>query len=137
MEMFLLRRLEVYTQPTVTAELTYIIVQIVVEVTSILGIATKEVKQGRMGKYLLYNTDTSPLTGRSSEKCAKKLIGRREIEIDKLIHEEASDRTIAFNSAMSGTILFLRDMSLNTGSPMSSTRKCHHAYERRWNTCLT
>ncbi|KAF8502061.1 hypothetical protein F5888DRAFT_1800565 [Russula emetica] len=40
MEMFLFRRLEVYTQPT--AELMDIIIQIVVEVTSILGIATKE-----------------------------------------------------------------------------------------------
>ncbi|KAF8502055.1 hypothetical protein F5888DRAFT_1632029 [Russula emetica] len=88
------------------------LLSIVVEVTSILGIAT-EVKQGRM------------------EKCAKKLIGRRVFELDKLIHEEASDRTIAFNSAMSG------DMPLNTGSPMPSTRKCHRAYERRWNTCLT
>ncbi|KAF8502058.1 hypothetical protein F5888DRAFT_1887571 [Russula emetica] len=42
MEMFLLRRLEVYTQPT--AELMDIIIQIVVEVNSILGIATREVR---------------------------------------------------------------------------------------------
>jgi len=42
MEMFLLRRLEVYTQPT--AELMDIIIQIVVEVNSILSIATREVR---------------------------------------------------------------------------------------------
>jgi hypothetical protein len=32
-----------------------IIIQIMVEVLSILGIATKEIKQGRLSEYLLYN----------------------------------------------------------------------------------
>jgi hypothetical protein len=38
-------------------EMTDIIVQIMVEVLSILGIATKEIKQGRMSKYLLNKYD--------------------------------------------------------------------------------
>ena len=35
-----------------------IIVQIMVEVLSILGIATKEIKQGRMSKYSVYKCVT-------------------------------------------------------------------------------
>ena len=41
------RRLEVYTEVPPTPEMTDIIIQIMVEVLSILGIATKEIKQGR------------------------------------------------------------------------------------------
>jgi hypothetical protein len=48
------RRLEVYTEVPLTTEMLDIIIQIMVEVLSILGIATKEIKQGRMSKCLLY-----------------------------------------------------------------------------------
>ncbi|KAF8490942.1 hypothetical protein F5888DRAFT_1080662 [Russula emetica] len=70
------RRLEIYTEVPATMEMMDIIVQIMVEVLSILGIATKEIKQGRMKKY------------------AKKLIGRTEMEdalkrLDNLTQEEA------------------------------------------------
>ncbi len=41
------RRLEVYTEVPPTPEMTDIIIQIMVEVLSILGTATKEIKQGR------------------------------------------------------------------------------------------
>ena len=41
------RRLEVYTQVKPTPEMTDMMAQISVEVLSILGIATKEIKQGR------------------------------------------------------------------------------------------
>jgi hypothetical protein len=44
------RRLEVYTQVPPTTEMMGTIVQIMVEVFSILGIATKEIKQGRMSE---------------------------------------------------------------------------------------
>ncbi|KAF8487166.1 hypothetical protein DFH94DRAFT_841542 [Russula ochroleuca] len=77
-EMFL-RRLEIYIEVPPTPEMTEMIVQILVEVLSILGIATKEIKKGRM-KY--------------SEKYLKKLIGRTDIEdglkrLDKLTLEES------------------------------------------------
>ena len=52
-EMFL-RRLEIYTELPSTTEMMDIIIQIMVEVLSILGVATREIKQGRMSKYLLY-----------------------------------------------------------------------------------
>ena len=52
-EMFF-RRLEVYTELPSTTEMMDIIVHILAEVLSILGIATKEIRQGRMSEYLLY-----------------------------------------------------------------------------------
>ena len=45
-EMFF-RRLEMYTEVPLTTEMTDVIIEILAEVLSILGIATKEIKQGR------------------------------------------------------------------------------------------
>jgi len=86
------QRLGVYTQVSPTTEMMDIIIQIMVEVLSILGIATKEIKQGRLSEYLLYNMTI--LTKDCSEKYAKKLIGRTKVEdalnrLDKLTQEEA------------------------------------------------
>jgi hypothetical protein len=44
------RRLEVYTKVPPTTEMMDTIIRIMVEVLSILGIATKEIKQGRMSE---------------------------------------------------------------------------------------
>jgi len=55
-EMFL-RRLETYTQVPPTADMMDMIIQILVEVLSILGIVTKEIKQGRMSEYFAYKYD--------------------------------------------------------------------------------
>ncbi|KAF8470958.1 hypothetical protein DFH94DRAFT_206064 [Russula ochroleuca] len=70
------RRLEVYTEVPPTTEMMDSIIMIMVEVLSILGIATKEIRQGRMKKF------------------GKKLIGRTDMEdalkrLDKLTQEEA------------------------------------------------
>ena len=51
-EMFF-RRLEIYTEVPLTMEMKDIVIQIMVEVFTILGIATKEIKQGRMSEYSL------------------------------------------------------------------------------------
>jgi Na+-transporting methylmalonyl-CoA/oxaloacetate decarboxylase gamma subunit len=51
------RRLEIYTEVPSTMEMMDIIIQIMVEVLSILGIATREVKQGRLSRCLLYRYD--------------------------------------------------------------------------------
>ena len=45
------RRLETYTQVSPTSEMMDMIIQIMVEVVCILGIATKEIRQGRLSKY--------------------------------------------------------------------------------------
>ena len=44
------RRLEVYTEVPLTTEMMEIIIQIMVEVLCILGIATKEIKRGRISE---------------------------------------------------------------------------------------
>jgi hypothetical protein len=69
-----------------------IIGKILVEVLSILAIATKEIRQGRTSEYFTYIT--SPPIKRSPEKYMKKLIGRTDIKdalkrLDKLTQEEA------------------------------------------------
>jgi hypothetical protein len=45
-----LRRLEIYTKVLPTKEMTDTIVQIMVQILSILGIATKEIKEGRLSE---------------------------------------------------------------------------------------
>ncbi|KAF8494402.1 hypothetical protein F5888DRAFT_656619 [Russula emetica] len=69
------QRLDIYTNVSPTPEMIDMIVKIMVEVLSILAIATKEMKQSRTRKYL------------------KKLIGRTDIEdalkrLEKLTNEE-------------------------------------------------
>ena len=52
-EMFF-KRLEIYTEVPPSSEMMDIIVRIMAEVLSILGIAMKEIKQGQWSKYLLH-----------------------------------------------------------------------------------
>ena len=55
-EMYL-RRLEIYTEVPATTEMMDILVRIMVEVLSILGLAMKEIKQGRISKYVQYKCE--------------------------------------------------------------------------------
>ncbi|KAF8495948.1 hypothetical protein F5888DRAFT_512217 [Russula emetica] len=69
------QRLEIYTKEAFNQEMVDIITKIMVEVLNVLGIATKEIRQGRMKTYL------------------KKLIGRTDLEdalkrLDRLTQEE-------------------------------------------------
>ena len=57
-EMFF-RRLEIYTEVGPTTEMMEIIIQILVEVLSFLGIATKVMKEGRMSKHSLHKYVTA------------------------------------------------------------------------------
>ena len=58
MEGFFLR-LEIYTQVPATTEMMDTVIQIMVEILLILGIATKEIKQGRMSELLHYKIVTA------------------------------------------------------------------------------
>ena len=49
------QRLEIYTEVPLTMEMTDIIIQIMAEVISILGITTKYIKQSRISRYLPYD----------------------------------------------------------------------------------
>ncbi|KAH8999580.1 hypothetical protein EDB86DRAFT_645495 [Lactarius hatsudake] len=73
---YFFKRLEKYIDVRPTAAKTDIIVKIMVELISILGMVTKEIRQGRTMRYL------------------KKLIGRQDVEdalqrLDQLTQEEA------------------------------------------------
>ena len=52
------RRLEIYTKVPATAEMTDIIIQIMAGMLSILGIATKQIKQSRISRYSPYKYST-------------------------------------------------------------------------------
>jgi hypothetical protein len=49
------QRLEIYTKAAFNQEMVDIITKILVEVLNVLGIATEEIRQGRISKLLLYN----------------------------------------------------------------------------------
>jgi hypothetical protein len=72
--------------------MTDIIVKIMVELLSVLALATKQIKQGRFSKSAI--SYKLPVTQYSTEKFAKKLLGESEIEavlqrLDRLTHDEA------------------------------------------------
>jgi hypothetical protein len=72
--------------------MTDIIVKIMVELLSVLGLATKQIKQGRFSKYAI--TYTFPAAQYVTEKFAKRLLGESEIEavlqrLDRLTQDEA------------------------------------------------
>jgi len=51
-----LKRLEIYTTIPPTQIMTEVIVKIMVELLSVLALASKQVKQGRISKYALIHT---------------------------------------------------------------------------------
>lgn len=86
------RRLDSYTEVRPTAAMTDIIVNIMVEILSILAIATKGIKEKRASR--LIPIFSGVLTYPFLEKYLKKLLGKNEIEdslkrLDTLTQEEA------------------------------------------------
>ena len=84
-------RLEKYIHFRPTAAMVDIIVKTMVEVISILGIVTKEIRQGHTSMTFLI--DITPKVDLSAEKFLKKLAGRKDVEdafqrLDKLTPEE-------------------------------------------------
>ena len=88
---FFFNRLEKYIDVRPSAAMRDIIVKIMAEVLSILGIVTKEVARGRTSTSFL--VDISPKIDHLAEKYLKRLTGRKDVEdalqrLDKLTHEE-------------------------------------------------
>jgi hypothetical protein len=86
------RRLEIYTSIKPTTSMTNMIVDIMVEVLTILAVATKETKRGRFSELMSFILPFPP--DGCSEKYFMKLTGNRDIEdsldkLDKLTQEEA------------------------------------------------
>jgi len=113
------RRLESYTEVRPTAAMTDIIVKIMIEVLSTLGIATKEITQKRASE--LMPIDLSSLTYVHIEKYMKKLLGRNDIEdvlkrLDILTQEEA-------RMATAEMLKTTRNMELNVGVVLDGAQK--------------
>ena len=89
---YFFKRLEAYIKVRPTAAMRDIIVKIMAEVISILGVVTKEIRQGRTSKP--FPVDISPNVDLLAEKYLKKLLGMKDVEdalqrLDKLTQEEA------------------------------------------------
>ena len=87
------RRLDTYTEVAPNQGMVDTMSAIMVEALNFIGTATKEIKQGRTSKRFLYK-NTFPLTNLFTEKYAKKLMGKNDIEdalkkLDRLTQEEA------------------------------------------------
>jgi hypothetical protein len=72
--------------------MTDVVIKIMVELLSVLALASKQIKQGRFGECA--STCTSPVTQFSTVKFTNRLRGEREIEavlqrLDRLTREEA------------------------------------------------
>ena len=72
--------------------MTDIVIKIMIELLSVLALATNQIKQGRFSKHSV--THTFPMVQCSTEKFAKKLLGDSEIEailqrLDRLTQDEA------------------------------------------------
>jgi fungal STAND N-terminal Goodbye domain len=87
-----LKRLEIYTTIPPTPTMIDIVTRIMVELLSVLALATKQINQGRFSKCAV--TYTLPMAQCATEKFAKKLLGESEIEailqrLDRLTQDEA------------------------------------------------
>ena len=87
-----LKRLEIYMTIPPTTMMTDIIVKIMVEILSVLALATKQIKQGRLSKCAI--THILSMAQCTLEKFARKLLGKSEVEtvlqkLDHLTQEEA------------------------------------------------
>jgi hypothetical protein len=86
-----LKRLEIYTTIPPTTMMIDIIVKILVEVLSVLALATTQIKEGWLSKC---NTYAFSVTQRAVEKFFKKLLGKNKLEavlqrLDRLTQDEA------------------------------------------------
>jgi hypothetical protein len=87
-----LKRLEIYTTIPPTPMMTDVIIKIMVELLSVLALATNQIKQGRFSEHAV--TQALSVAQYFTEKFAKKLLGDSEIEailqrLDRLTQDEA------------------------------------------------
>jgi hypothetical protein len=88
------KRLEIYKTIPPTIAMTDIVVKIMVEVLSVLALATKQIKEGRFSRCTI--TYISLMAQRAIEKFAKRLLGKDKVDkveavlqkLDRLTQEE-------------------------------------------------
>jgi len=71
-----------------------IVVNIMAEVLAVFALATKQINQGRLGKWCTAYQYTTSLAERNTEKFVRKLLGDSDVEstlrrLDRLTQEEA------------------------------------------------
>ena len=97
-----MKRLEIYTEIPPSPIMTEIIVKIIVELLSVLSLATKQIRKGRISKsIMMYKRSVAQFpTG----KFAKKLFGEGKVEaalqrLDQLIRDEiATTLSVVLNN---------------------------------------
>ena len=117
-----LKRLEVYTTIPPTPIMTDIIIKIMVQLLSVLALATKQIKQGRFSKYPANYTTLA--TQCVAEKFAKKLFDDSEVEavvqrLDRLTQEEA-------RMATTQTLGVVHGLVENMNVVMEGAERLHH-----------
>jgi hypothetical protein len=88
------KRLDIYTKIDLTPIMTDIIVKIMLELLSVLALATKQITQKRFSKCTVSLSHTLSIAQCDTVKFAKKLLGETEIEailqrLDRLTQDEA------------------------------------------------
>lgn len=73
-----LKRLEIYTRIPPTPTMITVTVKIMVELLSVLAVATKQLRQRRFSKYTARST--LPIIHCAIEKFTRKLLGECEVE---------------------------------------------------------
>ena len=106
-------RLEAYIKARPTAAMKDIMVKIMVEVLTILGILTDEIGQGRMS--MTFKADLSAKVDYCAEKRLKELAGKNDLkeaiqELDKLTEDEARMASIEIWKIAHGTHSRLEDV---------------------------
>ena len=120
MEYFFMR-LEKYIKVRPTVAMKRIIVKIMAEVLSILGIVTKEIGQGTMSAS--FRANISAMFDLRTEKFFKKLVGRKDVEdalqrLDELTQEEV-------RMAAAETLTITRDIGDDVKGVIKGELKLH------------
>jgi len=123
------RRFEIYTEVPPTTAMREITVQIFAEVLAIIGIATKEVKRGRMSE--LISSWFTAIDRFYLGKYLKKLIGNTDIEdslrrLDKLTQEEAkmaSAELLKITHSIEGKVVGVDERIQDVGDDVRSVEK--------------
>ena len=118
---YFFQRLEKYIEVRPTSAMKNIIVKIMVEVLSILGIVTKEVGQGRTS--MSFSVDISSEIDRDAVTYLKKLVGRKDVEdalqrLDQLTQEEArmaAAETLTITRGIDDKVLAVDDKVKHVG----------------------
>ena len=89
-----LGRLRIYSEIPSTPAMSDMLIKIMVEVLSVLALATKQIKQGRFSTPLVGHILLSLITNLCAEKFAKKLLGESDIDavlqrLNRLTDDEA------------------------------------------------